>query len=630
MPGPGLKISVVVPAYNSVDTLERLMESIDAQTLSKDEFEVVVVDDGSTDGTFQLLQAMQQSRPNLIAHRIDPSGWASRPRNVGVELASGDYVLYMDSDDTLYPDALRRCHEYATEHGADILNPKESQSNQPAWGMAPFRKNVPNLVGGAGIAGLLPMTPHKMFRRAFLQEHGLHFEEAPAGRRILWEDVRMVLAAYKAARVVSVLADTPVYHWHSNAGSISKSYGAHSAEFWDQVEGLLQYIWSLFPGDRYRAEREAMLLQQYKVRLLGRFTTFAMHASPDEMALPFARLQELQRQYMPEELDAALGILDRGRALLVRADRLDLLLLLVAFDKGIRNSAAVVRAEWEGEALHVISRTTWARKGGVAFVEEDGRIVRALPEEVAAALPRELVDVTDELGAVQAAVWVRDPARMITWAIPTTWSTRFITTKAGNRTVEVVTSARLDLRSAEFGRTLEVAAWDLWIEIDWIGALRRSRMRFTGAPRAVACEHRLAVARPNDEDKLAVDLDPPAALALSAGAPPASGRVGSASALRIPLPGITRGAGTDIPVEAVVASATGGRPGTLRGRLITAGSGVAFSGSFDGEPGRYELRGPIELVVGRNGRARLTTARQPWTRARVRSAVTRRLRALGV
>ena len=338
---PDPKISVVVPAYNSADTLERLLASLDAQTLPQDEFEVVVVDDGSSDGTFELLQQLQQDRPNLRAKRIAPSGWASRPRNVGTELARGEYVLYMDSDDTLYPDALRRCHEYATEQGADILNPKESQSKQPWWGMATYEANIPDIRHSIGIAGLLPMTPHKVFRRAFLVEHGLRFEETPPGERILWEDVRMVLAAYRAARVVSVLADTAVYHWHSNAGSISKSYGAHSAEFWDQVEGLLRFIHALFPGDEFVAERETMLLQQYKVRLLGRFTTFAVDATTEEMAAPFARLRQLQEQYMPLELDAGLGILDRSRAVLVRAGRLDLLLALVRFDKSISNSCSV-------------------------------------------------------------------------------------------------------------------------------------------------------------------------------------------------------------------------------------------------------------------------------------------------
>ena len=234
-----------------------------------------MVDDGSADGTSEAVRRLQGSRPNLVSHRIEASGWASRPRNVGLGLARGEYVLFMDSDDTLYPDALRRCHEFATEHDSDIVSPKESQTKQPWYGMSSFRENVPNLIGGAGIAGLLPMTPHKLFRREFLLEHGLRFQESEAGQRVLWEDVRLVMEAYRHARVVSVLADTAVYHWHSSAGSISKSYGARTAEFWDQVERLLQFIHALFAGEEFVQEREAMLVQQYKVRLLGRFCTLA-------------------------------------------------------------------------------------------------------------------------------------------------------------------------------------------------------------------------------------------------------------------------------------------------------------------------------------------------------------------
>ena len=469
MSAADLKMSVVVPAYNAAKTLERLMRSIDAQTMPKDEFEVVVVDDGSTDGTLELLQTLQRDRPYLVPHRIDPSGWASRPRNVGTDLARGEYVLYMDSDDTLFPDALRRSHEYASEHGADILNPKESQTRQPAWGMSSFRENVPNLVGGAGIAGLVPMTPHKVFRREFLAEHGLRFEEAPAGGRILWEDVRLVMAAYRHARVVSVLADTPVYHWRSNAGSISKSYGPHTDEFWAQVEGLLAFIHETFPGEELRPSREAMLVQQYKSRVLGRFATFATKAPEDAAATAFAHLRAVQDRLLPLDLDERLGILDQSRALLAREGRLDLLLQLIAFDLATTGSTAATGTEWRDGLLHVSSRTTWTRKGASVLAARGDRIVRDLPSAVTAALPDSLVDVTDTLPGLTSAIWVRDTKAVITWAVPSTATTRFVTTRTGGRTIEVRSEAVVDPEHAAFGRPLERHDWELWSETGWIG-----------------------------------------------------------------------------------------------------------------------------------------------------------------
>ncbi|MGN6743168.1 MAG: glycosyltransferase family 2 protein [Amnibacterium sp.] len=636
MSAADIRISVVVPAFKAAGTLERLLRSLDAQTMPQEEFEVVVVDDGSPDDTLETLHRLQRDRPNLVAHRIDPSGWASRPRNVGTALARGEYVLYMDSDDTLFPDALRRSYDFAAEHDADVLSPKESQTKQPWWGMASFRENIANLKGGDGIEGLLPMTPHKLFRRAFLEEHDLTFQESEDGRRILWEDVRLVMAAYRHARVVSVLADTPVYHWHSNAGSISKSYGARTEEFWDQVEGLLQYIQHLFPGAAFAAEREAMLLQQYKVRLLGRFTTLAATAPDEEVRMPFARLRDLQARYMPVELDARLGVLDRSRAELVRAGRLDLLVQLVAADKAISNASTVTGAEWREGMLHVSTRTTWSRPGGSPFAADGDRIVRDLPEAVAAALPRELVDVTDALASVTASVWIRDPKRIITWALPTTWTARLVRTKTGGRTVEIATETVLDPERALFGRPLDPAQWEFWIETAWIGALRRSRMRYKEAPRALLRDGTVAELRRNDESKLVLDTSVGPERALRLGRPPVNVSLGTVSAFRMPLPALEAVGTVELPAELPLVPADGhGTAAVIRGRLVTDGTGVRFEGSGPVAAGDYRIAEPDGAVltggptirVGRGGRARILRAVQPWTRDRVVAAVRRRLAA---
>jgi len=633
-----LRMSVVVPAHDAAKTLGRLVRSIDAQTMPKDEFEVVVVDDGSTDGTHDLLEALRRERPYLVTERIDPSGWASRPRNVGTELARGEYVLYMDSDDTLYPDALRRSHEYASEHGADVLNPKESQTRQPAWGMSSFRENVPNLVGGAGIVGLVPMTPHKVFRRAFLAEHGLRFEEAPAGERILWEDVRFVMAAYRDARVVSVLADTPVYHWRSNAGSISKSYGPHSDEFWSQVEGLLAFIHEVFPGQEHRAAREAMLIQQYRSRVLGRFASFSTKASEEAAAAAFAHLRAVQDRLLPLELDERLGILDASRALLARDGRLDLLLQLIAFDLATTGSTAATGSRWRDGVLHVSSRTTWTRNGAAVLTARGDRILRALPPAVAAALPRPLVDVTDTLPSLTSAIWVRDPKAAITWAVPSTDTARFVTTKTGGRTIEVRSEARIDPEHAAFGRPLGRDEWELWSETGWIGGLRRSRLRYGRAPRATALRTALAEVHPNADGKLVLGLGTPVHRAVELGLPSRGAPLGCVPALSLPLPALGTSGPSRHPAElplAAVGRATPAAPAVLRGQLVSSGETASFEGVGELLPGRYRLdlgsADPTRsrtVTVRRSGSVRLLPKSVASTRLRLTSAVRRRLAAM--
>ena len=101
------RVSVVIPAYNAADYLGETLESVLAQDCG--ELEVLVVDDGSTDGTADVVDALDD--PRLRCIRLDPSGGPSRPRNRGVEAARAPWVALFDSDDLMLPGKLRRAVE---------------------------------------------------------------------------------------------------------------------------------------------------------------------------------------------------------------------------------------------------------------------------------------------------------------------------------------------------------------------------------------------------------------------------------------------------------------------------------------------------------------------------------------
>jgi glycosyltransferase involved in cell wall biosynthesis len=97
--------TVVVPTYNRADTLPRALESV--LTQSYENLEIVVVDDGSTDTTSDLLEHYDDPRLRVVSQ---PNGGVSAARNAGAAVASGAYLVFLDSDDELLPDAL---HIYA-------------------------------------------------------------------------------------------------------------------------------------------------------------------------------------------------------------------------------------------------------------------------------------------------------------------------------------------------------------------------------------------------------------------------------------------------------------------------------------------------------------------------------------
>jgi glycosyltransferase involved in cell wall biosynthesis len=200
-----LKVSVVVPVYNPGEYFRPCIDSLTSQSMSTDEFEIICIDDGSTDDTPALLDELAEKHPNLRVIHQPNSGWPGQPRNVGLDTAKGEYVFFCDHDDWLRPEALERLYEFAISCGSDIVLPK----------MGGLQRRIPRVVfnqtirncGISDSAIMDSLTPHKLFRREFLNKHQIRF---PEGKRRL-EDHLFVVSGYLLAEVVSVYADYTCY-----------------------------------------------------------------------------------------------------------------------------------------------------------------------------------------------------------------------------------------------------------------------------------------------------------------------------------------------------------------------------------------------------------------------------------
>ncbi len=93
-----LKLSVIVPSYNRREEIAELLASLEAQDLAKDRFEVVVVDDGSTDGTAEMLAELQKKTDLSLSVLHQDHRGPGAARNAGMEKASGDLFVFIDSD----------------------------------------------------------------------------------------------------------------------------------------------------------------------------------------------------------------------------------------------------------------------------------------------------------------------------------------------------------------------------------------------------------------------------------------------------------------------------------------------------------------------------------------------------
>ena len=113
-----MKISAIVPVYNSEKYIERCVNSVSQQSYSN--WELILVDDGSTDNSYDILCKLKESEPRIKVLHQKNSG-PGIARNAGLSTATGDYIVFIDSDDVIKPDYFEKLsHETADVVFIDI------------------------------------------------------------------------------------------------------------------------------------------------------------------------------------------------------------------------------------------------------------------------------------------------------------------------------------------------------------------------------------------------------------------------------------------------------------------------------------------------------------------------------
>ncbi|WP_177213132.1 glycosyltransferase family 2 protein [Celeribacter neptunius] len=162
------KISVIIPAYNAEDFIEECLQSVVQQNES--DLQICIVDDGSTDATFDLLRhwASADQRIELASH-TSPKG-AAAARNRGIEMAQGDYIAFLDADDLWLPEKLSMQLIHMDE--AESAFSCTAYELCDAKGMRIGRRQVPKEVDFSRLLNNNTIgTSTVMLRRAFLSKH---------------------------------------------------------------------------------------------------------------------------------------------------------------------------------------------------------------------------------------------------------------------------------------------------------------------------------------------------------------------------------------------------------------------------------------------------------------------------
>lgn len=230
-----MQVTIIIPVYNRAHVLRRTLDSIVAQTYRP--LQLVLVDNASTDHSWQLITRFAAEAPEGIdtVALQEPRAGACAARNTGFAAATGHWVLFFDSDDTMAPRHIERI--------VSAVSAAPAEPDMVNWGR--------QLVDTAGHSVVKPARPadaianhllHSTFatqawaaRRDFLAAAPLWDETLPA-----WNDYEFGLRLLlRDPRVVTLTGDTTVTVYSSGEASITGTGFASRAGYWEQVLDLL-------------------------------------------------------------------------------------------------------------------------------------------------------------------------------------------------------------------------------------------------------------------------------------------------------------------------------------------------------------------------------------------------------
>ena len=249
-----MKVSVIIPVYNTEQYLEECLNSLLEQTL--DDIEILVVDDGSTDGSLRIAKEFEAANPSKISVLTKQNGGQASARNMALKHATGEYLGFVDSDDWVDATMYQEMYDAAIRENADIVI-CDMEDHYPTHVVYHHSSQFESKFK------VTPSACNKIFRRSIVEEDlfplGLWYEDFEFTTKQLMKTEK-IAAIHKA-----------FYHCHCReVSTMSNNNALKNLDIVTVLENLEKFVQTHGWQEKYRSVLEYLYLDHILITSINR------------------------------------------------------------------------------------------------------------------------------------------------------------------------------------------------------------------------------------------------------------------------------------------------------------------------------------------------------------------------
>ena len=259
-----MKLSVIVPVYNTSKYLPKCLDSIINQSLK--DIEIIVVNDGSSDNSKEIIKQYVKRYKDRIIFLDKENGGQGSARNLGIKKAHGDYIGFVDSDDFIESTMYEGMYKSAIDNNSDIVicnicdyYEKDDSKKDVLLGLS----NNPSI--NEAIVKSVPSVVNKIYKRELLQDTNISFDES-----IWYEDLPYSMQMIVNAKKISFV-EKPFYNYfHRNVSTMHNKNISKNLDILKAYDILINFLNKEKLYDKYKEEFDFILLKEVYLATINR------------------------------------------------------------------------------------------------------------------------------------------------------------------------------------------------------------------------------------------------------------------------------------------------------------------------------------------------------------------------